>query len=225
MKGLAMGPMTTLEYSEWWVKRINDNILSPNSKNSQSMEEHLRVVPTELEILNQDFERRNAELENKIEQMEEEKLNLRLDVDVQKLEADKPRKGKNKAEEELDSLKTDYKKLRLSMRTAGLGKTSEQWREEIREERNKSDQWERKFQEVQARNEALGKSLSESQKEKVELKVRVVELEGSLHQHRSQNSVVELKASLSKIEEMKGKIEGLEVVLRNCEVRIEHLEA
>ncbi|MFQ6647806.1 hypothetical protein Gotur_021680 [Gossypium turneri] len=62
--------------------------------------------------------------------MKEEKMNLRLDVDVQKLEADKLRKGKNKAEEELDSLKTDYKKLRLSMRTAGLGKTSEQWRKE-----------------------------------------------------------------------------------------------
>ncbi|MBA0881041.1 hypothetical protein Goshw_024650 [Gossypium schwendimanii] len=72
-----------------------------------------------------DFERRNAELEKKIEQMEEEKMNLKLDVDVQKLEAGKLRKGKNKAEEELDSLKTDYKKLRLSMRTAGLGKTSE----------------------------------------------------------------------------------------------------
>ncbi|MFQ6647807.1 hypothetical protein Gotur_021680 [Gossypium turneri] len=92
--------------------------------------------------------------------MKEEKMNLRLDVDVQKLEADKLRKGKNKAEEELDSLKTDYKKLRLSMRTAGLGKTSEQWRKDIREERNKSDRWERKFQEVQARNEALEKSLS-----------------------------------------------------------------
>ncbi|MBA0881759.1 hypothetical protein Goshw_028129, partial [Gossypium schwendimanii] len=51
-----------------------------------------------------DFERRNAKLEKKIEQMEEEKTNLRLDVDVQKLEADKLRKGKNKAEEELDSL-------------------------------------------------------------------------------------------------------------------------
>ncbi|MFQ6655636.1 hypothetical protein Gotur_026106 [Gossypium turneri] len=86
--------------------------------------------------------------------MEEEKVNLRLDVDVQKLEADKLRKGKNKAEEELDSLKTDYKKLRLSMRTVRLGKTSEQWREE-------------------------------SQKEKGKLKDRVVELEGSLHQHRS----------------------------------------
>ncbi|MBA0670012.1 hypothetical protein Goklo_029768 [Gossypium klotzschianum] len=55
------------------------------------------------------------------------------------LEADKLRKGKNKAKEELDSLKMDYKKLRLSMRTAGLGKTSEQWREEIREERSKAD--------------------------------------------------------------------------------------
>ncbi|MFQ6658731.1 hypothetical protein Gotur_027864 [Gossypium turneri] len=54
--------------------------------------------------------------------MKEEKMNLRLDVDVQKLEADKLRKGKNKTEEELDSLKTDYKKLRLSMRTAGLEK-------------------------------------------------------------------------------------------------------
>ncbi|MFQ6629571.1 hypothetical protein Gotur_007120 [Gossypium turneri] len=72
-----------------------------------------------------DFERRNTELEKKIEQMEEEKMNLRLDVDVQKLKAEKLRKGKNKAEDDLDSLKTDYKKLRLSMRTTGLGKTSE----------------------------------------------------------------------------------------------------
>ncbi|MFQ6651522.1 hypothetical protein Gotur_023812 [Gossypium turneri] len=55
--------------------------------------------------------------------------------------------------------------------------------------------------EMQARNEALERSLSESQKEKGELKDRVVELEGSLHQHRSRNSVIELKANLSKIEE------------------------
>ncbi|MBA0787507.1 hypothetical protein Gotri_025712 [Gossypium trilobum] len=73
--------------------------------------------------------------------MEEEKMNLRLDVDVQTLEAKKLMKGKNKAEEDLDILKTDYKKLRLSMMTAGLGKTSEQWREKIREEKNKSDRW------------------------------------------------------------------------------------
>ncbi|MFQ6661686.1 hypothetical protein Gotur_029759, partial [Gossypium turneri] len=66
--------------------------------------------------------------------MEEEKMNLRLDMDVQKLETKKLRKGKNKAEEDLDSLKTDYKKLCLSVRTVGLGKTSEQWHQEIQEE-------------------------------------------------------------------------------------------
>ncbi|MBA0875454.1 hypothetical protein Goshw_021801 [Gossypium schwendimanii] len=61
----------------------------------------------------------------KIEQMEEEKMNLRLDMDVQKLEAEKLKEGKNKAEEDLDRLKTDYKMLHLSMRTIELGKTSE----------------------------------------------------------------------------------------------------
>ncbi|MBA0729677.1 hypothetical protein Golax_025737 [Gossypium laxum] len=143
--------MKTPEYSEWWVKKINNNISGPSQENSQSIEEHLRVVPFELEIIKQDFERRNAELEKKIEQIEEEKTNLRLDVDVQKLEADKLRKGKNKAEEELDSLKMDYKKLHLSMRTTGLEKNLEQWRVEIREERDKSD-W---IEEIKSKIEGL----------------------------------------------------------------------
>ncbi|MFQ6670756.1 hypothetical protein Gotur_035542 [Gossypium turneri] len=128
MKRLAMGPMTITEYNDWRVKRFNNNIPEPSHENSQSMEEHLRVIPSELEIIKQDFERRNAKLEKKMDQMEEENMNLRLDADVQKLEAERLRQGKTKAEEDLDSLKTDYKKLRLSIRTAGLGKTSEQWR-------------------------------------------------------------------------------------------------
>ncbi|MFQ6659169.1 hypothetical protein Gotur_028169 [Gossypium turneri] len=155
IKKLVVGLMTTPEYNKLWVRRINDNTPKSNQENSQSIEEYLRVVPFELKIIRQDFERRNADLEKKIEQMKEEKMNLRLDIDVQKLETEKLRKGKNKAEEELDSLKTDYKKLRLSMRTAGLGKTSE--------------------------HEALEKSFSESQKETGELKDRVTELERSLH--------------------------------------------
>ncbi|XP_040940769.1 myosin heavy chain, cardiac muscle isoform-like [Gossypium hirsutum] len=157
--------------------------------------------------------------------MEEEKTNLRLDVDVQKLEMERLRKGKARAEEDLDSLKTDYKKLRSSMRTAGLGKTSEQWRKEVQEEKNKADRWETRFQEVQTQNETLKKSLSENQKEKGELENRVSELEESLHRHRNRNSVMELKASLSRIEEMKRRIEELEATLRSCEMRIEHMRS
>ncbi|MBA0820245.1 hypothetical protein Gohar_027909 [Gossypium harknessii] len=145
MKRLAVGPTTTPEYNEWWVRKINDNIPRSGQGDSQSIEEHLRVIPSELEIMKQDFEKRNTELEKKIEQLEEEKMHLGLDIDVQKIETEKLRKGKNKAEEDLDSLKTDYKKLRLSIRTAGLGKTSKQWRQEIREEKVKADGWEKKF--------------------------------------------------------------------------------
>ncbi|MBA0787924.1 hypothetical protein Gotri_026838, partial [Gossypium trilobum] len=80
--------------------KFNDNIPRPREEGVRSIEEY-------------------------IEQLEEKKMHLRLDVDVQKLETEKLRKGKNKAEKDLDSLKIDYKKLRLSMKTAGLGKTSE----------------------------------------------------------------------------------------------------
>ncbi|XP_040964568.1 uncharacterized protein [Gossypium hirsutum] len=122
MKRLAISPTRTSEYNEWWVRRINDNIPRPSHGDSQSIEEHLRVVPSKLEIMKHDFEKRNAELEKRIKQLEEEKMHLGLDVDVQKLEMEKLRKGKNKAEEDLDSLKTDYKNFRLSIRTAGLEK-------------------------------------------------------------------------------------------------------
>ncbi|KAK5795277.1 hypothetical protein PVK06_036535 [Gossypium arboreum] len=50
-------------------------------------------------------------------------MHLSLDADVQKLKAEKLRKGKRKVEEDLDNLKTDYKKLHMSMRTAELEKT------------------------------------------------------------------------------------------------------
>ncbi|MFQ6634863.1 hypothetical protein Gotur_010511 [Gossypium turneri] len=34
MKKLVVCPMTTPEYNEWWVRRINDNIPKPSHKNS-----------------------------------------------------------------------------------------------------------------------------------------------------------------------------------------------
>ncbi|MBA0754543.1 hypothetical protein Gogos_022199 [Gossypium gossypioides] len=108
--------MITPEYIEWLGRRINDNIPGLSQEDSQPIEKHLQVVPSELEIIMQDFERINSKFEKKIEQMEEEKMNLRLDIDVQKLETKKLRKMKNKAKEDLDSLKTDYKKNQVRNR-------------------------------------------------------------------------------------------------------------
>ncbi|KAL1148667.1 hypothetical protein V6Z11_A10G140900 [Gossypium hirsutum] len=139
--------------------------------------------------------------------LEEDKMKLGLDVDIHKLEAEKLRKGKNKAEEDLDSLKTDYKKLRITIKTAGLGKTSEQWRQEIKEEKTRADHWEKRFQDARVREDTLKKSLLETQNVKEKLRAQVAELERLLQQHRSHNLIIKLKASLSKIEELKGKIE------------------
>ncbi|KAA3473943.1 RNA-directed DNA polymerase (Reverse transcriptase), Ribonuclease H [Gossypium australe] len=98
------------------------------------------------------------------------------------------------------------------------------WQQEVQEEKAKADYWERKFREMQVINEALEKNLAENLNEKGELQARVTELGRSLHHHRSRNSVIELKASLNKIEEMKVRIEELESVLHSCELRIECLE-
>ncbi|XP_016716833.1 protein Spindly-like [Gossypium hirsutum] len=175
-------------------KKINNNIPMLSQENARPIEENLRVVPFELEIIKQDFDKRSGELGKKIEQLEEEKMQLVLDVEIHKLKAEKLRKGKNKVEEDLGSLKTDYKKLCMSIRTAGLGKTSNQWRQEIKEEKER-------------------------------LRVQVEELEKSLHQYHNRNSMVELRASVNKIEELKGMIEELETALRNGELQVEILEA
>ncbi|MBA0730870.1 hypothetical protein Golax_023417 [Gossypium laxum] len=81
------------------------------------------------------------------------------------------------------------------------------------------------YNDWRTQNEVLKKSSSENQKEKDELKNRVTELERSLHWRQNRNSVMELKASLSKIEEMKEMIEELEMALQNCDIWIKYLEA
>ncbi|KAK5771823.1 uncharacterized protein LOC108462643 [Gossypium arboreum] len=62
LKGVAIGPATTPEYVEWRGRRINDNIPEPNMEGARPMEEYLQVMPSELEIMKQEFERKNLEL-------------------------------------------------------------------------------------------------------------------------------------------------------------------
>ncbi|MBA0754362.1 hypothetical protein Gogos_022355 [Gossypium gossypioides] len=53
--------MTTPEYDWLWGKRVNDNVLESSQENTRSIEEHLQVIPSELEIIKQDFEKRRSE--------------------------------------------------------------------------------------------------------------------------------------------------------------------
>ncbi|KAG8489484.1 hypothetical protein CXB51_017526 [Gossypium anomalum] len=170
LKGVAIGPVTTPEYVEWRRRRINDNVPMTKIEEARPMEEYLQVIPSELNIIKQEFKRKNLELEKKIKKFEEEKIYLSLDVDLQKKEVEK------------------------------LGR-----------KRGRAEYWERKFQEKRSQNLAL-------EKENKGLKTKVNELGRSLHWHRNHDPTVEL-------EELKSKVEDLEVALHDGELRIEQLEA
>ncbi|MFQ6653511.1 hypothetical protein Gotur_024878, partial [Gossypium turneri] len=45
MKRLAFGPMVTSEYSEWWNKRVNNNIPRLREEDVRPVGEYLQVVP------------------------------------------------------------------------------------------------------------------------------------------------------------------------------------
>ncbi|MBA0859213.1 hypothetical protein Goshw_004425, partial [Gossypium schwendimanii] len=45
---------------KWWVKQINDNVLSSSQESTRSIEEHLQVIPSELKIVKQGFEKKSA---------------------------------------------------------------------------------------------------------------------------------------------------------------------
>ncbi|MBA0668206.1 hypothetical protein Goklo_001149 [Gossypium klotzschianum] len=66
MKRFATNPLTTLEYVWWWGKRVNDNVPISSQENIRPIEEHLQVIPSELEIIKQYFEKRSSVLEKKI---------------------------------------------------------------------------------------------------------------------------------------------------------------
>ncbi|MFQ6644967.1 hypothetical protein Gotur_019693 [Gossypium turneri] len=58
MKRITVGATKTPEYHGWRSKRINDNIPRLREECVRSIEEHLRVVPSELEFIKQDFEKK-----------------------------------------------------------------------------------------------------------------------------------------------------------------------
>ncbi|MFQ6645683.1 hypothetical protein Gotur_019766 [Gossypium turneri] len=46
---------------------VNDSVPMSSQENTWPIKEHLQVIPSELEIIKQDFEKRSSELEKKIE--------------------------------------------------------------------------------------------------------------------------------------------------------------
>ncbi|KAG8482679.1 hypothetical protein CXB51_024441 [Gossypium anomalum] len=200
-----------VEYVEWRGRRINDNIPEPNMEGARPMEEYLQVIPSELEIMKQEFERKNLELEKRIAKLEEEKMYLSLDIDVQKMEVEKERKEKRKIEEDRDDLKEHYKKAQVSLRRAKVGGSSDQLQKEVQEGKARAEYWEKKFQEMQSQNLAL-------EKENKRLKSKITELGRSPRWHRNHDSTVELKEG--ELHQSRGQIRERDHVMGEAKAQI-----
>ncbi|KAK5785951.1 hypothetical protein PVK06_040574 [Gossypium arboreum] len=59
MKILTEGSVSALEYKGWFNRKVNDNVPRPILGVARSLEESLRVIPLELEVIKQEFERKN----------------------------------------------------------------------------------------------------------------------------------------------------------------------
>ncbi|KAK5842812.1 hypothetical protein PVK06_005208 [Gossypium arboreum] len=77
LKGVAINPAMTPKYVKWRSRRINDNVPMTKMEEAQPVEEYLQVIPSELDIIKQEFKRKNLELGKKIEKLEEEKMYLK----------------------------------------------------------------------------------------------------------------------------------------------------
>ncbi|XP_016721749.1 calcium-binding and coiled-coil domain-containing protein 2-like [Gossypium hirsutum] len=162
-KGVAINPATTPEYVEWRSRRINDNVPITKMEEVRPMEEYLQVIPSELDIMKQEFKRKNLELEKKIEKLEEEKMYLSLDVGLQKKEVGKWQKKVQK-----EKAKVEY------------------WEKKCQEMRSQNLALEKENKGLKSKVTELGRSLRWHQNhdptvELKELKGKVEDLEVALH--------------------------------------------
>ncbi|GMI75465.1 hypothetical protein HRI_001215800 [Hibiscus trionum] len=217
-------PRVTPEYRRWRSMRINDDIPLPDLENNVPVEEQLQVDPSEMEIAKHDFKKKYLMMESRLSGLENEKNQLKFGMQSQEREIERLRKGKGKAEEDLNNLRNDYKKLRASAKYAGLGKTSAEWKHEIQEEKERADRWERRFNDIQGQQTTMEEELFRNRAENPSLRGRVGELEGSLQRYRSRNHTAELKASRQENENMKRQVEDLEAALETCRGQINSFE-
>ncbi|KAE8667191.1 hypothetical protein F3Y22_tig00112441pilonHSYRG00004 [Hibiscus syriacus] len=154
MDVVASRDMLTPDYAEWRSLRKNDNIPVPECEDTRTMEEHLRYVPSGLEITRAEFEAVNNELRQRIKELEAEHSqhqNQRLRIRVADLEKQHEKDGKTIAELEavVDGFKRQANELQIVPFDGGL-----QWR----------FHWEQAQRRVRARDATIRDFLEQVQK-------------------------------------------------------------
>ncbi|KAL4351456.1 hypothetical protein GQ457_06G010010 [Hibiscus cannabinus] len=132
--------MVTPDYVHWVQTRANDTIPLPNQGQNIPMVDHLRVVPSEADMLRTELARAEEMIEKMGLQQTRDLFLAKVQVDKFAGEAEQAMKKYSKLKIEYDIQNTDFKKLEASVKHMELRKTPAEWRQEIQqaEDRQKS---------------------------------------------------------------------------------------
>ncbi|KAE8684791.1 hypothetical protein F3Y22_tig00111105pilonHSYRG00444 [Hibiscus syriacus] len=160
IRAKAAKEMLTPDYEDWRSVRKNENIPLPDKNEDISMEDRIKVVPSEIEILRAEFEAERDGWSKELEQMRQDKAMLGVDIDFHSSQCAMLRKDKEKGEDEYRALQKDYQELYKSRKASGPSQSTVQMTRELNIEK-------RRVEDLKGKNGRLLKSL-EKGKQKME---------------------------------------------------------
>ncbi|KAK8683845.1 hypothetical protein V6N13_039891 [Hibiscus sabdariffa] len=222
--------MVTPDYVHWIQTRVNDTIPLPNQGQNIPMVDHLRVVPSEADMLRTEL----AKVEDMIEKMglQQTRDLFLAKVQVEKFagEVEHATKEYLKLKTEYDIQNNDFKKLEASVKHMELRKTPAEWRQEIQQaEDRQKNRAEREIQKQKEKNRNLMRSekkvqLNQSRAQHIQLEARVQEQEDIIREYQTRDEYTELQASRSKVEALEKEVKDLWALVQTCQISIQVLE-
>ncbi|KAL4291434.1 hypothetical protein GQ457_14G017100 [Hibiscus cannabinus] len=126
----------SLSLKIWRTKRKNCKIPSPSHGKALTLEEQFKVVPTEVEIVRQEFEEEKQALNNRIAELEARNQELDHRVTYYQGQSDMFEKELNRVNVDFKYLQGICHNLEVKTKNAGLRKTPEEWEAELHDREN-----------------------------------------------------------------------------------------
>ncbi|KAG8475758.1 hypothetical protein CXB51_032560 [Gossypium anomalum] len=224
----------TQDYDIWRKQRVSSQQIS--STNYTAQNPFLEEMPSELEMVRQEFEREKAKMSRDLSTLQEENYQLKIEVQVERSRTEKVQKEAEIVRNDLRDLHLENKKLRNTIKNSGLGKSTAEWKEEISNIKGGMEFWKEKAKkeeekaaraaiELKKKNaeyEMVTAEFANSQSEHQELKRRVRDLENML-QSREQQLDNLLKALEEKNDQYDRDMHAYEGTLQEKEMQLDFL--
>ncbi|KAL1178318.1 hypothetical protein V6Z11_A03G089400 [Gossypium hirsutum] len=161
-------------------------------------------MPSELEMARQEFEREKAKMSRGLSALQEENYQLKIEVQIERSRTKKVQREDEVVRNDLRDLHLENKKLRGTIKSSGLGKSSVEWKEELSNIKGGMEFWKGK---AMKEEEKAARAMIELRKKNVEYKV----------------VSAKVMTSQAKCQELKKRIRDLEGMLQDSQQQLDTL--